>query len=388
MNLSADALLIDFTAGGNSVPCCVAGWSTPEPDGTWTTGPVSRLTLPAPQRPGSYALVFRLRPMTAGDRLPAQRLLVRVNDVPLAEFRITRRTTRACVVPWEVVQRAPELSITLGLPDAARPAEHGQGDDRRLLGVSLSSLHLHPDLFETWLDGAALADGQAAPGDPAAAAAAARLPLHDLMLKFESLGQNCEFGLVQRRGGAEPLGLLRFSSTPLPRLLDALDAGFDGMGAADAIQVDLDGSGREYMVHDTRYGFMYHAWVNAGEMSAADVARREARRVPFLVRKLVEDLEAADKLFVFKGMGAVSAEEAFPLALAIRRYGPNTLLLATLADAAHPPGTVQFHAPGFMIGYLDRFAPGENAHDLSFDCWVQVCRAAHALRLSLQGAAP
>jgi hypothetical protein len=31
---------------------------------------------------------------------------------------------------------------------------------------------------------------------------------------FENLGGNCEFGLVQRHFGAEPLSLLRWTATP------------------------------------------------------------------------------------------------------------------------------------------------------------------------------
>ena len=38
-------------------------------------------------------------------------------------------------------------------------------------------------------------------------------PLDQLMLRFEALGDNCELGLVQRRAGAEPLGLLRLLLT-------------------------------------------------------------------------------------------------------------------------------------------------------------------------------
>jgi hypothetical protein len=122
-------------------------------------------------------------------------------------------------------------------------------------------------------------------------------------------------------------------------------------------------------------------------MAPADVARREARRVPFLVRKLVEDLEAGDKTFVFKGMGAMPQEEVFPLAMAIRRYGPNTLLFVTLSDEEHQGGTVQALEPGFLVGYVDRFAPGDNAHDLLLGQWVKVCRDAYRLRLAA-GQAP
>ena len=38
---------------------------------------------------------------------------------------------------------------------------------------------------------------------------------HDLVLDFESVGDNCELGIFQRRVGAEPLGLLRFAGAPL-----------------------------------------------------------------------------------------------------------------------------------------------------------------------------
>ncbi|MBE7247769.1 MAG: hypothetical protein INR63_22720, partial [Actinomycetospora chiangmaiensis] len=36
---------------------------------------------------------------------------------------------------------------------------------------------------------------------------------------FRSLGDNCEFGFVQRYGGVEPSGLLRFSYTPMEDLI-------------------------------------------------------------------------------------------------------------------------------------------------------------------------
>ncbi len=137
------------------------------------------------------------------------------------------------------------------------------------------------------------------------------------------------------------------------------------------------------MVRDSRYGFGYHAWVNAGAMSPEDVTRRELRRVPFLVRKLLEDLEAGDKTFVFKGMGTMPEEEVFPLAMALRRFGPNTLLFVTLADAEHRGGTVDVRGPGFQVGYLDRFAPGDNAHDFMLSQWVKICRETYRLRLAV-----
>jgi hypothetical protein len=196
------------------------------------------------------------------------------------------------------------------------------------------------------------------------------------MLRFESLGENCEFGLVQRHGGSEPLGLLRFSSTPLPKLLAALAARFDGLGRADRLKVELSTNGREYMVLDETFGLYYHAWVMAGERPPEDVHRRELRRLPYLTRKLVDDLEAGEKIFVYRSVGRHTEAQMHRLHEAMRHYGDNTLLWMELASAGHPAGTVERLGPGLLRGHMDRFAPGANAHDFSFDCWEKVLRAA------------
>jgi hypothetical protein len=44
--------------------------------------------------------------------------------------------------------------------------------------------------------------------------------------------------------------------------------------------------------------------------------------------------------------------------------------------------------PGLLKGYIDRFAPDDNAHDLSFDGWLRVCANACVLdRLERSAAA-
>ncbi len=216
-------------------------------------------------------------------------------------------------------------------------------------------------------------------GPTPAAGSAETMPLNELMLHFESLGENCEFGLVQRKGGAEPLGLLRFSSTPLPKLLAALKARFEGLGRADTVSVELSSNGREYMISDKVFGLYYHAWVMAGERPPEDVHRREIRRLPYLIRKLIEDLTDGEKIFVYRSMVPLSTAQAGKLVEAIQAYGPSTLLWMELADPGHPPGTVEWVAPGLMRGRMDRFAPGSNAHDFSFGCWERVLRTALAM---------
>jgi hypothetical protein len=324
-----------------------------------------------------------MRPHIVPLKLPSQRLRILANGHPVASFDVRRRSTRVCTIPVAAIGGRDEIELTLETPDATRPIDQGKGDtDSRPLAFAFSSLLLYPDKTVHDPMITQLFGEDAVPVDIDRLIEADKTPVSDLMLEFESLGQNCEFGLVQRQCKAEPLSLLRFSSTPLPQLLTALDQRFEGMGDVKSLDVHLSPNGREYMVQDERFGFLYHAWVKAGEMTAAELQRRESRRLPFLIRKLLEDLEEGRKTFVFKGMSSLPEEEVYPLAAAIRRYGPNTLLLVNLADDQHLAGSVEARAPGFFVGYVDRFAPTADAGDVGLQHWIQICRQAYRLRLA------
>src|SRR3954454_11670711 len=87
--------------------------------------------------------------------------------------------------------------------------------------------------------------------------AKAALEDRELVLHFESVGDNCELGLVQRQVGAEPLGLLRFSGAPLRSLLRGLASRFHGIADPESIRIHEENG--EFMVKLIRYDFYYHA---------------------------------------------------------------------------------------------------------------------------------
>ena len=354
------------------------GWASPETEFVWTAAPVSRIELPKPPEPRDHLLWLIASPFVVNDRLPRQRFSIAVNDVVLGSGEASERAVIECDLPGPVLGGGVALAITVMTPDAVRPSEISESGDRRQLGLALERIEV---ITRDTVQSAALSDPGSAVSTGANGAAeepeSGSLPSRDLMMRFESLGESCEFGLVQRRCEAEPLGLFRFASAPLPKLLAALNADFAGFGEPDALDVEL--SGREYMVSDKRFGLLYHAWVLAGEMTPEEVHQREVRRLPLLVRKLREELAEAEKVFVYQGMGQLGTADALPLAAALRHYGPNTLLWVEVAGPDHPAGTVEWARPGLLRGYIDRFAPSENAHDLSLDCWIAICRAAWRL---------
>ena len=405
----ADTPLAGLTFGhnGDAEPHQGTGWSRGEHGFTWTNAADSEVRLPRPAEPGRYMLRAHIRPFTVTGRLTSQRVAVTINGVRIGEARVNGLAVLDCRASWDVLGLQDPMVVTFHMPDAARPTEiAGHANDGRLLGIAVQRLWLIGKLpplappvpalqmlaapsapaaepaSEPQASAPEAADAPA-PGRAASRRAAARprapaIPLDKLMLQFESLGENCEFGLVQRGNGAEPLGLFRFASAPLPQLMKALSARFAGIGAADSLTIEVSPNGREYMVFETRFNFRYHAWVGVNEKPPEEVLAREVKRLPFLANKLIEDLTEGTKLFVYRSVAPMTRYDAARLARAIRRYGPGTLLWVDLADATHPPGSVSRLSDGLLKGYIDRFAPPDNAHDLSLNCWNDMCAAAVA----------
>src|SRR4051812_33271865 len=199
----------------------------------------------------------------------------------------------------------------------------------------------------------------------------------ELVLRFESIGDNCELGLVQRRAGSEPLGLLRFAGAPLRAVLRGLSTRFEGIDDPRHIRIQEENG--EYMVKLTKYNFYYHAHVAVGDMTPETIHRQQCRTVGFLARKLIDDLENPTKILVFRQNEPVSAGDLIDLRIALSAYGPSMLLWVQEACPGHPPGTVHVADDRLLVGYVRRLAARENVPDLDLDSWMMVLRRAYAL---------
>jgi len=198
-------------------------------------------------------------------------------------------------------------------------------------------------------------------------------PPANLMLAFESLGENCEFGVVQRHFGAEPLGLLRFTSTP-PRLLAAaLRDRFVGVGLAENTTLTVHNG--EYMTGDKRYHMSMHTFIPAGNDDRTKRFTNFCRRLVFLRDKLISDLEQAEKHFVYGSHSHLADKDIRGLWEAMRACGENRLLFVHPAAASELPGSIRKLEDGLIVGFLDRFS----VEDPSFDLWLKLCQDSHAL---------
>lgn len=191
---------------------------------------------------------------------------------------------------------------------------------------------------------------------------------------FASLGDNCEFGLVQRYCGVEPLGLFRFSRTELAPLIAALDSDFEHYGRPDDLEIYRDGLGRP-SCRSRLYGFDYLISDLPADHDAAKLLRRETAKVGFLKRKLLEDLSEGDRIFIRKASSDETDADAGRLLRSLRRHGRATLLhVKAGAGIAATAGD-----GGLIHGTLPRLAPIEAAHDIDLEAWLELCAQAHRL---------
>ena len=206
-----------------------------------------------------------------------------------------------------------------------------------------------------------------------------------LVEQFQSLGENCEFGLLQRQFGAEPLGLLRFGTT-LPRpLVRALAERFEGVG--DPGQTEIRVVEGEYRARDMRYLFDGHTRIRSDEASPEQVHRKQSQRLGFLARMLIDQLETQSRIFVHANPDCTEPQMA-ALYRGVSGYGPNFLLCVRLAEPGHPAGSMAVQ-DRLMVGYIDR--PGRErggrVWNISVDHWLTFCRAAVARRAAMLEAA-
>lgn len=198
-----------------------------------------------------------------------------------------------------------------------------------------------------------------------------------LLLGFESLGENCEFGLVQRHFKAEPIGLFRWNSTRAETLTEALEHYLAEIGSEQyTVMPVIDGV--EYFLQDSRWGFGFHTFHTKNEVAFDVLYPRMCKRLRFLRDKFLDDLRSGEKTFVFKS-DDVTLDKLRRLhdALSIERRA-RLICVKQLARAPLPAqmfgGDVYRIEESLYVGYVKRFGLVWPQRDLQFDDWVAVCR--------------
>ena len=356
---------IDFT---NTIPAhfISSGWNQPSKLGTATVGHHSSLDL-GPIKPANYRLEIKLWRFFDG-LTPFQELLVFANGQPIGATRTRGWEILGYEIPRSALEATARLRLDFIHPNAARPCDLiGDSHDTLLLSVSMTQLNLRPaplhmpaprpvDIIE--------------PGEP-------------LTAIFESLGDNCEFGFIQRHHGDERLGLLRFAGAPIWHVVRGMLNGFEGVDSIGPDNLHFEGTepDRHYMVKGGPYAMAYHTGFREQDSATStdSLLRKIRTKLLFERRKMLEDLQEARKIFVFRGERINSINQILPLFWAIQTHGPNKLLWVTLADQTHPAGTVEQICPGLLRGNLGFFPSAETGGQAAIDDWNRICSAVRKL---------
>jgi len=199
-----------------------------------------------------------------------------------------------------------------------------------------------------------------------------------LVTRFESLGQNCEFGLVQRRYGAEPLGLLRWASVKPNTLEELLKTRFAGLGEPEHVHVNRTAWG-EYCIQDSLFNLTFHTFMTGEIADTQAFLAKQAARLRWLRDKLLADLEEGAKIFVFKALTPTPAQQLDRIMRALRVYGGAKLLWVELAGTL-PAGRIEDCGGGLLRGSLSVINPvRRGSWDIPFEEWLALCRAAATL---------
>ncbi len=207
---------------------------------------------------------------------------------------------------------------------------------------------------------------------------------------FESLGgggpggiilYGCEFGFLQRQAALEPLSLLRWTGVNLANVTRLLANDFEGIAELGNCVLDFAEDAYDWHFIDTAYGLRCdHTHLDRLTVRQEDALQMMCQRFRFLARKLREDLEDGEKVFVYRYLGSAPDEaEVLALAEAVNGYGRNMLLFVCRADADHPPLTVRLVHPGLMVGHIDWFAPDRHHYPDNLEGWTRICEQAHNL---------
>ena len=195
----------------------------------------------------------------------------------------------------------------------------------------------------------------------------------DFYQRFESLGANCEFGLVQRRHGAEPLGLLRWPAITLPGILACLKNEFSELDDISNFSL-FPGPHDDWDIMTPH--FSLHLYAKIGTVDEDTLLRSAFRRIQFMRRNLLENLEDAEKIFVFKEWQfRMSDTDITDIFNALRVYNTeNRLLAVRLTRLGDPAGSVSEVSEGLWSGYVEWDEKIASEETVPFQSWERICQ--------------
>src|SRR3989338_6346801 len=285
-------LEITFGSGGNAGKYTGNGWFEADGELSWTVGGKSELTLPPSSTP---AAEYLLELTVLNVKLPIQRLAIWVNG----ELVVHSDVKHLMSVLGFRVRGAIETMI-FGHSDSTRPIEvTDTSSDPRAPAFGFCRIRLFRILPDEARSLPILAD----PQDQSAA---------EIVSGFESLGDNCEIGVVQRKLNYEPMSLLRFTTVRINHLVQAIDEKFFRLKDPDEIKLSMDELTKEFVISVPAYSMHQHTFLYHGLMDAERIFKIQCRKLETFGEIQISSFRKAERVFCFKRNDRLEIEEVLP----------------------------------------------------------------------------
>lgn len=201
--------------------------------------------------------------------------------------------------------------------------------------------------------------------------------------RFESLGDNCEFGFFMKQAGVNISSYFRWVSVnDYGKVLELFKDGF----ASPFNLYHLDPL-QDWMVLNRKYGLGYHSEMQSdlvdGQRKFCVTAARkktvylhELNKIKHLRAKLLKTLNEESKIFVVKKDRNEQEREIKAIAKEISLLGDCKVLRVISTSNERKIGKVKKVKSYLYYGYIDKFADYSRANEVSFDCWMGLLKEA------------
>ena len=347
-----------------------AGFTPVRPDHVWAAGPTADLTVEWQDNGSPTLILLDMLPHLDAEALTRQRVGISVNGKPSIYVDLRAQTVLALTTAAQPNRPAMELHFD------NRDAPAQARSDSPPLAWSLSSIRLIP------APALRLAKSLPPLNSPSEQTVKelAGLSIPTLTTKFESLGNCCEFALLQRVWlGRELPSLLRTAGIPQRELVEGLANDFALLGRPDTI------SFRHRHPAETTLRLISETYQisfptpYASPEAPPEAKIRAGRSLAWLAEKFVRDQQAADKIYILRLPPETAIEQAAVAVLAMLRRRSEAPLLWLIADGTTQTGSVDQLPSGPLRGQLGRQAMGQSANQ---DVLIGVLANAWALTLT------
>jgi hypothetical protein len=385
---TATSAVYTFGPDGTALPFLRGGWGLGDDNLAWIVAAAGQIELPAPTIPGSHVLRLDARPAGSLGATGAGAVTILLDHIVIGQFSLDEPTTLLVPLPWELTEGRDTLPLSFVPRDTREPGDRGSAADPPVLSIAVGEMRVIP-LPACLARADIIRMDQVRPTPPRAVSRrflmedAATLPAAieavlgmdtpALARSFESLGDNREFGVVQRKLGVEVLNLFGFSDANLADLIRALTDDLALVNDPASVTMELnDADPKEYVLNSPAYNLCWHTFCYENDGDQGTIWRDHSATLGYLRRKFYEGLRAGRKIYVVRQQRPIPFGQAATLLMELNRHGRATLLCVEPAPPNRRPGEVELLMPGLMRGYVGQFASDPDAESADSTDWLRV----------------